>query len=60
MSNTFYAGLKDILEDPSITKLFYDCREDCNALQHQYNVYVKGKCIYKLNSSNIVNKINGL
>ncbi|XP_067947528.1 piRNA biogenesis protein EXD1-like [Watersipora subatra] len=37
----FSAGLKDILENSTITKLFYDCREDCNALKHQYNVEVK-------------------
>ncbi|XP_067947535.1 uncharacterized protein [Watersipora subatra] len=38
----FSAGLKDILESSTITKLFYDCREDCNALKYQYNVEVKG------------------
>jgi len=37
------SGLKDILEDAQVTKLFYDCREDCNALQHQFGVKVDGK-----------------
>jgi len=37
------SGLKGILENAQVTKLFYDCREDCNALQHQYEVTVQGK-----------------
>ncbi|XP_067947534.1 piRNA biogenesis protein EXD1-like [Watersipora subatra] len=38
----FSTGLKDILESSTITKLLYDCREDCNALKCQYDVEVKG------------------
>ncbi|XP_067947533.1 uncharacterized protein [Watersipora subatra] len=38
----FSTGLKDILESSTITKLLYDCREDCNALKYQYDVEVKG------------------
>lgn len=38
-----FAGLRAILEDPRTNKLFYDCRGDCNALKHQYNVEVNGK-----------------
>jgi len=36
-------GLKDVLEDAGITKLFFDCREDCNILQHGYDVKVQGR-----------------
>ncbi|XP_067947536.1 piRNA biogenesis protein EXD1-like [Watersipora subatra] len=38
----FDIGLREILERESCVKLFYDCREDCSALKHQYNVEVKG------------------
>jgi len=37
------SGLRDILEDAQVTKLFYDCRENCNALQHLYEVKVQGE-----------------
>jgi len=39
-----------VLEDARITKLFFDCREDCNILQHRYDVKVQGKgsCLLEL------------
>jgi len=36
-------GLEDVLEDAGIIKLFFDCLEDCNILQHGYDVKVQGK-----------------
>ena len=41
--NVYHPGLKAILEDEGIAKLFFDCREDCNALKHLYGVNVNGK-----------------
>ncbi|KAF6040432.1 EXD1 [Bugula neritina] len=38
----FDQGLRNVLEDARITKLFFDCREDCNILQHGYDVKVQG------------------
>jgi len=40
-------GLKDVLEDARIAKLFFDCREDCNILQHSYGVKVQGRSMLK-------------
>jgi exonuclease 3'-5' domain-containing protein 1 len=35
-------GLRSILEDKSINKLMFDCREDADALKHLYNVRLDG------------------
>ena len=35
-------GLRSILEDKSIKKLMFDCREDADALKHLYNVRLDG------------------
>jgi exonuclease 3'-5' domain-containing protein 1 len=35
-------GLCSILEDRSIQKLMFDCREDADALKHLYNVGLDG------------------
>ena len=43
-TSTCVSGLQEILEDDQITKIFFDCREDCNSLKHQYDVHVDGKC----------------
>jgi hypothetical protein len=34
----FDAGLRDLLESPSCVKVVHDCRHDCDALFHQYDV----------------------
>ena len=39
---TFSSGLGEILEDKSCTKLMFDCREDSDALWHQFNVKLTG------------------
>lgn len=39
---TFSGGLSQILEDKSCTKLMFDCREDSDALWHQFNVRLTG------------------
>lgn len=38
----FEKGLRDILEDANVKKLVFDCREDSDALYHQYNVKLDG------------------
>ena len=38
----FSSGLDEILEDKSCTKLTFDCREDSDALWHQFNVKLTG------------------
>lgn len=38
----FSCGLSQILEDKSCTKLMFDCREDSDALWHQFNVRMTG------------------
>ena len=43
IGNTAYdGGLRFILEDRSIQKLMFDCREDADALKHLYNVRLDG------------------
>jgi hypothetical protein len=43
IGNTAYdGGLRSILEDKSIQKLMFDCREDADALKHLYNVRLDG------------------
>ena len=43
IGNTAYDGeLRSILEDKSIQKLMFDCREDADALKHLYNVRLDG------------------
>jgi len=39
-AKTFTSGLKTILEDSSVSKLFYDCRNDTDALEYQFKVRV--------------------
>ena len=36
--DAFANGLKDILESPSIAKVFFDVRTDCDALYHQFQI----------------------
>lgn len=38
----FEKGLKEILEDSNVKKLMFDCREDSDALYHQFNVKLDG------------------
>lgn len=38
----FDDGLRDILEDKSIEKLMFDCRQDSDSLWHQFKVKVTG------------------
>ena len=38
----FTGGLSEILEDKSCEKLMFDCREDSDALWHQFNVKLTG------------------
>ena len=38
----FSSGLGEILEDKSREKLMFDCREDSDALWHQFNVKLTG------------------
>ena len=38
----FSSGLSEILEDKSREKLMFDCREDSDALWHQFNVKLTG------------------
>lgn len=35
-------SIRSILEDPSVTKLTFDCRSDSDALYHQHNVSLAG------------------
>ena len=43
IGNTAYdGGLRSILEDKSIQKLMFDCREDADALEHLHNVRLDG------------------
>eukprot|EP00929_Paragymnodinium_shiwhaense_P112242 TRINITY_DN80508_c0_g1_i1.p1 TRINITY_DN80508_c0_g1~~TRINITY_DN80508_c0_g1_i1.p1 ORF type:complete len:394 (+),score=22.97 TRINITY_DN80508_c0_g1_i1:68-1249(+) len=35
-------GLRSLLEDPSLMKLMFDCRNDADALQHLHNVHLRG------------------
>ena len=37
-STAYDGGLRSILEDRSIQKLMFDCREDTDAIKHLYNV----------------------
>lgn len=39
--DAFRAGLRAILESPTIQKIMFDCRSDCDALYYQYDVQVK-------------------
>ncbi|XP_052817581.1 uncharacterized protein LOC128243702 [Mya arenaria] len=41
-SMAFDQGLKDILEDTNVKKLMFDCREDADALLHQFQVKLAG------------------
>jgi exonuclease 3'-5' domain-containing protein 1 len=41
-SAAYDRGLRSILEDKSIKKLMFDCREDADALKHLYNVRLDG------------------
>jgi exonuclease 3'-5' domain-containing protein 1 len=41
-SAVYDRGLRSILEDKSIKKLMFDCREDADALKHLYNVRLDG------------------
>jgi exonuclease 3'-5' domain-containing protein 1 len=41
-STAYDGGLRSILEDRSIQKLMFDCREDADALKHLYNVRLDG------------------
>ena len=41
-STVYDGGLCSILEDRSIQKLMFDCREDADALKHLYNVRLDG------------------
>merc|ERR1711879_955430 len=34
----FTSGLKELMESEAVTKLFFDCRGDCDALFHLYTV----------------------
>ena len=38
----FSGGLKEILEDSTRQKLSFDCRQDSDALWHQFNVKLAG------------------
>ena len=38
----FDAGLREILEDPNIFKLMFDCRKDSDALLHLFGVQMRG------------------
>ena len=38
----FSSGLGEILEDKSREKLMFDCRQDSNALWHQFNIKLTG------------------
>ena len=38
----FDAGLREILEDPTILKLTFDCRKDSDALLHLFGVQMRG------------------
>ena len=38
----FEKGLRDILEDANVKKLMFDCREDSDALYHQFQVKLDG------------------
>ena len=40
--NVFTAGLGEILEDKTREKLMFDCRQDSDALWHQFNVKLTG------------------
>ena len=40
--SVFENGLKEILEDASVEKLMFDCRNDSDALYHLYNVNLAG------------------
>jgi exonuclease 3'-5' domain-containing protein 1 len=39
---SFECGLKLLLENPSITKLMFDCRQDADALYHIFGVNIEG------------------
>jgi exonuclease 3'-5' domain-containing protein 1 len=54
--NTAYdGGLCSILEDRSIQKLMFDCREDADALKHLYNVRLDG--ILDVQLLEVINRI---
>lgn len=40
----FDAGLKEIFESSTIQKIIFDCRQDCDALLHQYNTRMRRVC----------------
>lgn len=47
-AGAFNTGLGALLEDASVTKLFYDVRRDAESLAHQYGVRVRGVCDMQL------------
>uniref|UniRef100_A0A7S1RDU8 C3H1-type domain-containing protein n=1 Tax=Alexandrium catenella TaxID=2925 RepID=A0A7S1RDU8_ALECA len=47
-------GLKAFLEDPAKVKLMWDCREDADALLHQFNTTLKG--VYDLQLEEVLTR----
>lgn len=41
-------GLKAWMENPGMTKLMWDCREDADALLHQFGIMLRGVCDLQL------------
>ena len=35
-------GIRELLEDPDFPKIFFDCRQDSDALFHQFGVLLRG------------------
>jgi len=57
IGNTAYdGGLRSILEDRSIQKLMFDCREDADALKHLHNVRLDG--VLDVQLLEVMNRIN--
>ncbi|WAR24145.1 EXD1-like protein [Mya arenaria] len=55
----FERGLREILEDKNLIKLMFDCREDADALFHQFHVTLDGVLDIQLLEENSINRKRG-